>query len=190
MSNTKKENIAEMLGAKLTERKQERAKLMKECETEKAAANAKIEALKIEHDNAETPGAYKATNEQMQEQKNYIAFLDKRCYEATSTPLITREEYNEIARALNEENTRVLDASAAQILKKYDELISLMEEYATTADEMQAVLNQAQKAHFKRTLGGHMWHALEDKRADNNSFFGKFCRTYFDFFSIRERGRV
>lgn len=189
MSRTPRADTAAMLAAKLNTRRAERAQILEECKTEKAAAAAKIEALQIEHDSAATPEEYKRTANEMQEQREYKTFLEKRSKEVNASPLITLEEYKEIEKAIKDENSRLIDANAAQILKKYEELLELLETYAGAADELQAVLVDAEKAHFKRALGGHLWHDLEELRADNNSFFGKLCRAFFDFYKSKAGGR-
>lgn len=184
--NNKAASISEELAAQLESRKEERAQLLAECKAEKAKTGAEIEALKAQQEQAENPALYRDITKQLEEKAEYMEFLEKREQKAkqtTTNPLITRDEYGEIDITLSTENRRLTDAAAAQIIKKYDELIQLMEDYAGQANELQKVLNAAQRAHFGRQAGGHFWHALEDKRPDSRSFFGKFCREYFNHYS-------
>ena len=177
---TTKESIAAMLADKIASKKQSRAKNLAEYTREKAEAKRKIEALQAEQDNADTPGAYKMNAEQIHEQEDYIKFLDKRAQVVNSTPVISREEYEEIKADLEAENKRVLDASAGAILKAFDDLTALLDEYTKTANDMQSVLELAEKSHFNRTLGGHLWHELREKRPDVNGVYSKMLLTYFN----------
>ena len=177
---TTKESIAEKLAAKIETKKQARAKSLAEFTSEKANAKRKIEALQAEQDNADTPGAYKMNAEQIHEQEDYIKFLDKRAQVERTTPLISKEEYKEIENELAGENERLLDAYAPEILKKFNELMQLMSAYTSDADELQDVLNTAQKAHFGHTLGGHFFHTLKTKTPDELGFFKTLCQGFFD----------
>ena len=177
---TTKENIAAMLADKIASKKQSRAKNLAEYTREKAEAKRKIEALQAEQDNADTPGAYKMNAEQIHEQEDYIRFLEKRAHIERTTPLISKEEYKEIERTINAENERILDECSPAIIKKYNELMELMNEYTAQADSLQDVLNQAQEAHFNRKIGGHLWHNLKKRNMDEFGYFEKFCQGYFD----------
>ena len=179
-ASTTKENISAKLAAKIEEKKQARAKTLKECASEKAAAEKKIEQLQAEQENAENPGAYKKCGEQIHEQENYIKFLDKRAQTERNTPLLSAEEFKEIESAINAENERVLNECAPVIVEKFNELMQLMNEYTANADSLQEVLNQAQAAHYNRKLGGHLWHSLKSRYNDPFDFFGIFCQGFFD----------
>lgn len=100
-------------------RKQERRKVKAEYKRERETAQAKIEELTEAHENAETPEAYKSTAEQIQTQKDYLAFLDKR-QGAVNTPLISIDEYREIEQSINADHDKLLEACAPKIVKKFD----------------------------------------------------------------------
>lgn len=181
--------ISEKLTAQIEGKKQERVQILKECETEKEKTSAEIAALKEAQADAENPDRYRDITKQINDKAEYIEYLDRRAKQTMERPVISRDEYGEIDIELSTENRRLTDAAAAQIMKKYDDLMQLMEEYAGQANELQKVLNTAQQAHFRRTAGGHFWHALEDKRPDKNSFFGRFCREYFNHYTRTHRIR-
>ena len=177
---TTKESIGASLAAKIEDKKQARAKALAEFKSEKAAAEKKIEQLQAEQENATTPGAYKKNVEQIQEQENYIKFLEKRAQIERTTPLISAEEYKEIESAINAENERVLNECAPVIVEKFNELMQLMNEYTANADSLQEVLNEAQQAHHNRKLGGHLWHSLKSRYNDPFGFFDIFCQGFYD----------
>ena len=177
---TAKDNISEKLKNLITTKKNEHAQSLAAFKSEKAKARAKIEELQAAQNDAATPEDYKKNAEQIHEQENYISFLDKRAQVVNSTPVISREEYEEIKADLEAENKRVLDASAGAILKAFDDLTALLDEYTKTANDMQSVLELAEKAHFNRTLGGHLWHELREKRPDVNGVYSKMLLTYFN----------
>ena len=185
INNKAAATIGEKLTAQIEGKKQERMQILTECKKEKAKTQAEIEALKEAQAEAENPDRYRDITKQINDKAEYIEYLDRRAKQTNERPALSRDEYGEIDIELTTENRRLTDAAAGQILKKYDELMQLMEPYAEQANELQKVLNKAQEAHFGRRAGGHFWHTLEDKRPDKNSFFGKFCRAYFDFYAGR-----
>lgn len=183
------ESIAAILAAKIESKTEARKKNLDEYKAEKAGAEKKIEALQAEQENADTPGAYKMNAAQIHEQEEFIKFLDKRAAIEKTTPLISKEEFNEIQKALQEANAQAIKANGAQILAKFNELVELMNEYTAAANEMQNTMNAAEKAHFGRTLGGHLWHELETIHPNKESYFEKFCRDFFNFRIIELNGK-
>ena len=177
---TTKETISAQLNAQLDAKKAERAQILAECKREKATAAAKIEAIKAAQAEAESPEAYKKDAAQIHELESYINYLDTRAKTTNAKPLITKEEYNTISGALEAENKKLVDANAAQIFKKLDELKGLLDEYSESANDLQVILNKAQKAHFGRNLGGHLWHALKEGRADPYGVYSNMLLTYFN----------
>ena len=180
-NNSISNNIMEML----TTRKQERAAKIAEYNAEQKEACSKLEVLTQEHENAETPEQFKKTAQQIHEQEEYIEFLSKR-KQATNEPVITYEEYKDIAAKLNAENDKALSKAAPEILKKFNELISLLEAYSATADELQEVLNCAQNAHFNRKLGGHMRNKLTEQSAGGVGYTEEMLRAFFNRYGLVE----
>ena len=177
---TAKDNIAQMLKEKIENKKQERAQNLSEYEREKEAAKEKITMLINEQSDAETPERYKEISEQIHEQEDYISFLEWRTKKANETPLLSLEEFEETKAQLNAENEKTLDACADNILKKFDELTAMLDEYTQTANDLQDVLELAELAHFKRKLGGHFWHALREKRPNPYGVYSKMLLAYLN----------
>ena len=177
---TAKDNISERLTEEINIRRAERAQILAECKSEKAKATALIEALKAAQEDAESPEVYKKNAEQIHEQEAYVNYLTTKANTTQAKPIITKEEYNEIEKELEAENKRLVDANAAQILKKFDELTALLDDYSKSANDLQIVLNEAQEAAFSRKLGGHFWHELRERRPDPYGAYNKMLMTYFN----------
>ena len=179
-----KNSIKERLTAEISAKTAERARILAECKREKATTTAKIDALRAAQAEAENPVEYKKDAAQINELEDYIEYLDYREKSARAKPAIDKEEYKAIEGALAAEHKKVLEASAAQINTKFNELMNLMEEYTSQADELQSVLNTAQTAHFGNTQGGHFWHELKATNPDKFGFFEDFCQVYFNRVSL------
>ena len=184
-----KSGIMQSLNEQVTTRTREHAQALQECKTEKENARQEIEALTIQKENAKTPADFRSASEAIKEKEQYIAFLEGRSRAIQEEPAIKREEYNQISVALAEENARELEQAAPEIYKKYNELVQLLDNYTATADGLQEVLNAAQRAHFKRTLGGHLWHELRGGRA-NDEKFNAVIMAYFNNRAKELHGRA
>lgn len=177
---TAKQNISEKLNDRIEEMKQERAQNLAEFTREKETARAKIADLEIAKSNAETPAQYREVVAQIHEQEEYLNFLNERERAANETPLLSLAEFNAIKAEIVAENQKILDASAGDILKKFDELTALMNEYTRAANDLQKVLDRAEMAHFRRKLGGHLWHELRILRPDKYGIYNKMLLTYLN----------
>ena len=165
-----KNGIMQSLNEQVENKTRERAQALQECKTETARAKQEIEALTIQKQNAKTPADFRSASEAIKEKEEYLTFLAARSKTISAEPAITRAEYNDIYTALTEENAQALAQAAPEIYKKYNELVQLLDTYTEKADSLQEVLNAAQRAHFNRNLGGHLWHALREGRANDEKF--------------------
>lgn len=165
-----KSGIMQSLNEQVTTRTREHAQALQECKRETEKAKQEIEALTIQKDNAKTPADFRSAAAAIKEKEQYITFLEGRSRTIQAEPALNREEYDQISNALAEENARELEQAAPEIYKKYNELVQLLDNYTATANGLQEVLNAAQRAHFKRTLGGHLWHELRENRANDKKF--------------------
>lgn len=187
MKNTQN-SVSSEINEMLTAREQQRRAAIAEYNAELKTARNKLEVLTQEHENAETPEQFKKTAQQIHEQEEYIEFLSKR-KQANNEPIITYAEYKDIASKLNEENDKALSKAAPEILKKFNELIALLEAYSATANDLQAILDNAQQMHFKRTLGGHMRNKLTEQNAGGIGYIEQMLRAFYKRYSIVERVR-
>jgi len=187
MKNTPN-GISSEINEMLNTRQQQRRAAIAEYNAELKEARNKLEVLTQEHDSAETPEQFKKTAQQIHEQEEYIEFLNKR-KQANNEPIITYAEYKDIASKLNEENDKALSKAAPEILKKFNELIALLEAYSATANDLQAILDNAQQMHFNRTLGGHMRNKLTEQNAGGIGYIEQMLRAFYKRYAIVERVR-
>lgn len=89
-----------------------------------------------------TPEEYKKLLREKSDNESYIDFLKKK--RATERgPAISNEAYKEIERQVNAEVAALQADAAPEIAKAFENLVSLLDEYAQQVEEVDAIKNRA-----------------------------------------------
>lgn len=168
----------ETITARLDEIEKTRNSKKAQFDRELREAKTKLVNIEAALNEAEEPEDYKKLLRDKTETENYISFLTRRTN--TAKPDVDQSEYKEIQSFLLDEIESTQAAYVPVIEKKFSELLNVLEEYYTKANEGETIRDRACMVFLGHGISYHKTSDIIDKANDPLLYADHMLRAFFN----------
>ena len=148
------------------------------------SAKVKLDALMEQREQAATPEDYKHITNDIEEQRNFISFLENK-QEQLKNSSLSKDEYQDIQTTINNELDDLIRKAAPEIANRLFPAIELMENYLQKVDYLDDLYRKANKLKGSSYLGARLDRSkLMDAYDDHYDWFNEFCLMCFKHHAV------
>lgn len=175
-----KKDLMETIGAQIDAKEQEREKIIREGNEQRAELKGKIAALSEKLKHPESLEDYKATAQELRDTEQYLNYISTASANA-STCFLSDSDYRAIRAQVLEEIDEKQEQAAQEIQAKLFEVIDLMEAYAADISAHDALINRAARLNNPRGLNTvYSANKIYDTNPDKYGYWHAFCTMFFN----------
>ena len=173
-----KKDLMETIGAQIDAKEQERDKIIREGNEQRAELKSKIAALNEKLNHPESLEDYKVTAQELRDTDfNYISTASANA----STCFLSDSDYQAIRAQVLEEIGEKQEQAAQEIQAKLFEVIDLMEAYTADINAHDALINRAARLNNPRYLNAvYSAGKICDTNPDKYGYWHAFCTMFFN----------